>query len=237
MVSPLFCVWCDQFIPVTLFLLTLINTKLNSLAQSQPKRSTVKVVSYGILLFALQTIINLCSYRLRKQSIAGHEKDPVFFSAFLAAATIILWFGLQTFVTFSGSIRKLMKFVSSFEQELETPFSHEAVIRPTNNVFHLERPEIRERLCIAKALTFIVVVINFLFMLKYIIEGYQILICGHVSKEAEFGLSALDDFLLAAIIVFFNILLYASLAFSPDADSRARTKLRFREAYASQMKS
>ena len=69
-------------------------------------------------------------------------------------------------------------------------------------------------------LTFTVVAIMMLLFYKYAIEIYRLMCSEHVSSEAEIGQSFTDNLLLIAILLLFNTLLYASLAFQKDKKKR-----------------
>ena len=123
-------------------------------------------------------------------------------------------------------MRHLLKFILAFEKDVETPFAQESVIRPsTQSFFHTQRKEIRDRSSITRSLSHIVFAIMTLFLAKYGLMIYRVLVKDHVSLEAELGQGITDDILLGTIMAFFLILIYASLVFSAEHKNESQTKL------------
>ena len=91
----------------------------------------------------------------------------------------------------------------------------------------MSKPEIKDRFCISKILSFTVAVILGLFMFKYAADVYRLVGSDNVSIITEIGLSTTDDMLLMAIYFFFITLMYAGLQFRADPSRCSLAKKRY----------
>ena len=101
------------------------------------------------------------------------------YGSYLIATGFLNSLAIALFFIFTRSLRHLLRYIAVFEREAELPFSQETVVRPTREIFHMKRQEIRDRFCIQKLLTTIVVIIIMLFLFKYAIAIYRLIIDAH----------------------------------------------------------
>lgn len=162
---------------------------------------------------------------LREQAISGKVQPAEIQAIFILASAIIYVLSISIFFTFTKALRHFLKYIAVFEKENESLYSIETTIRPTTQIFHMQRPEIKSRFFLSKMLTFTVVVIFAILAYKYGMEVYRLLCSEHVSFQVEMGQSAVDDILLGLMFFFFITLIYTSMAFQVD-ESKGRNKYR-----------
>ena len=132
------------------------------------------------------------------------------------ASGLIYAISISIFFSFTKALRHFNKYIAVFEKEEESLYAEVSTIRPTTQIFHMKRDEIKDRFCVSKTLTFSVVIIFMILGYKYVIEVYRLLLSEHVSFQVEMGQSATDDLLVGTLFFFFTTLLYASLSFKAD---------------------
>ena len=99
----------------------------------------------------------------------------------MMSSSLIFMIAVSIFFSFTKSLRHFLKYIAVFEKEAESLYSDMATIRPTTQIFHMQRSEIKDRFCMSKTMTFSVVIIFALITYKYGMEIYRLLYSNHVS--------------------------------------------------------
>ena len=71
-----------------------------------------------LALLSLQSVSNFCAYRMLEQSLMNKRQETVLYGSFIAATCIMAVLSLVTFVTFTRTLRHLLKYLKTFDKDV-----------------------------------------------------------------------------------------------------------------------
>ena len=109
------------------------------------------------------------------------EQDSFFSVAFLLSTCLIYVISMSIFYSFTKALRHFLKYIAAFEKEVLSIHGNQSTIRPRTELFHMQRPEIKNRFCVSRTLTFSAAIIFVLLTFKFGLEVYRLLFSENVN--------------------------------------------------------